>query len=87
MLDGAVARATGMSSDFGGFLDSTLDRSPRRSSTASMLIYLLDTDDAELGAILVFVAAVGALLISYAGPGPRRPDSRHLSDWWLVRSA
>ena len=31
-----------------------------------VLIYLLDTDDAELGAILVFVATVGALLISYA---------------------
>src|SRR6476619_2062165 len=66
MLDGAVARATGMASAFGGFLDSTLDRYSEAIVYGGVLIYLLDTDDAELGAILVFVAAVGALLISYA---------------------
>jgi CDP-diacylglycerol--glycerol-3-phosphate 3-phosphatidyltransferase len=31
-----------------------------------VLIYLLNTDDREIGAILVFLATVGALLISYA---------------------
>jgi CDP-diacylglycerol--glycerol-3-phosphate 3-phosphatidyltransferase len=66
MLDGAVARATGLTSDFGGFLDSTLDRYSEALVYGGILIYLLDTKDADAGAILVFVAAVGALLISYA---------------------
>ena len=66
MLDGAVARASGLTSDFGGFLDSTLDRYSEAVVFGGVLIYLLDTDDAELGAILVFLATVGALLISYA---------------------
>lgn len=66
MLDGAVARATGLTTRFGGFLDSTLDRYSEVVVYAGVLIYLLGTDDAELGAGLVFVAATGALLISYA---------------------
>jgi len=67
MLDGAVARATGASSRFGGFLDSTLDRYSEAVVYGGVLIYLLDRpDDARTGAILVFVASAGALLISYA---------------------
>jgi CDP-diacylglycerol--glycerol-3-phosphate 3-phosphatidyltransferase len=66
MLDGAVARATGLTSPFGGFLDSTLDRYSEALVFGGVLIYLLDTDDAERGAILTFIATVGALLISYA---------------------
>ncbi|MGH2561883.1 MAG: CDP-alcohol phosphatidyltransferase family protein [Thermomicrobiales bacterium] len=66
MLDGAVARATGLTTRFGGFLDSTLDRYSEVVVFGGVLIYLLGTDDAELGAGLVFVAATGALLISYA---------------------
>jgi CDP-diacylglycerol--glycerol-3-phosphate 3-phosphatidyltransferase len=66
MLDGAVARATGTTSKFGGFLDSTLDRYSESVVFLGVLIYLLDTDDAKTGAILVFVATVGSLMISYA---------------------
>jgi CDP-diacylglycerol--glycerol-3-phosphate 3-phosphatidyltransferase len=66
MLDGAVARATGLTSDFGGFLDSTIDRYSEVVVFAGVLIYMLDTDDWKTGAILTFVAAAGALLISYA---------------------
>lgn len=66
MLDGAVARATGSSSPFGGFLDSTLDRYSEAIVFGGVLIYFLDTDDAKTGAILVFASTVGALLISYA---------------------
>ena len=67
MLDGAVARATGASSRFGGFLDSTLDRYSEAVVYGGVLIYLLDRpEDAKTGAILVFVASAGALLISYA---------------------
>lgn len=66
MLDGAVARATGLTSSFGGFLDSTIDRYSEVVVFGGVLYYMLDTKDARSGAILTFVAAAGALLISYA---------------------
>jgi len=67
VLDGAVARATGASSRFGGFLDSTLDRYSEAVVYGGVLIYLLNRpDDAKTGAILVFLSSAGALLISYA---------------------
>ncbi|MDQ3044757.1 MAG: CDP-alcohol phosphatidyltransferase family protein [Chloroflexota bacterium] len=66
MIDGAVARATGTMSRFGGFLDSTLDRYSEVLVYLGLLIYLTGTDDARTGAILIFIAGSGALLISYA---------------------
>ncbi len=66
MLDGAVARASGTITRFGGFLDSTLDRYSEAVVFGGLLIFLLGTDDGDIGALLVFVATVGALLISYA---------------------
>ncbi len=66
LVDGAVARATNSITKFGGFLDSTLDRYSEVVVFGGVLIYVLDTSDAKLGAILVFLATVGALLISYA---------------------
>ncbi len=66
MLDGAVARATGTTSKFGGFLDSTLDRYSEAVVLGGVLIYLLGTDDWKLGSILVFASVVGSLMISYS---------------------
>jgi CDP-diacylglycerol---glycerol-3-phosphate 3-phosphatidyltransferase len=66
MLDGAVARATGTTSKFGGFLDSTLDRYSEAVVYLGVLVLMLDSDDAKTGAILVLISATGALLISYA---------------------
>jgi CDP-diacylglycerol--glycerol-3-phosphate 3-phosphatidyltransferase len=66
MLDGAVARATNTMTRFGGFLDSTLDRYSEVVVFGGVFMYLLSTDDAEVGTLLVFVATAGALLISYA---------------------
>ncbi len=66
MLDGAVARADGRVTRFGGFLDSTLDRYSEIVVFLGLLVYLLGTPDARIGSILVFVAAAGALMISYA---------------------
>lgn len=65
MVDGAVARATNATTKFGGFLDSTLDRYSEVVVYLGVLLYLNQTDDAELGAVLVFIASSGALLISY----------------------
>lgn len=66
MLDGAVARAAGSVTKFGGFLDSTLDRYSETIVLAGVLYYLLETPDAKVGALLVFAATTGSLLISYA---------------------
>lgn len=66
VLDGAVARAKGIVSRLGGFLDSTLDRYSEVVVYVGVLIYMLGTDDDDLGAILVLLSASGALLISYA---------------------
>jgi CDP-diacylglycerol--glycerol-3-phosphate 3-phosphatidyltransferase len=66
MLDGAVARATGTTSKFGGFLDSTLDRYSESVVLVGVLIYLLNTDDWKTGSLLVFASVVGSLMISYA---------------------
>jgi CDP-diacylglycerol--glycerol-3-phosphate 3-phosphatidyltransferase len=65
MLDGAVARATGKTSKFGGFLDSTLDRYSESIVYLGVLVYIVDTADAKTGSILTLLATTGALLISY----------------------
>lgn len=66
MLDGAVARAAGTVTKFGGFLDSTLDRYSETVVLFGVLYFLLQTPDATIGALLVFAATTGSLLISYA---------------------
>lgn len=66
MLDGAVARAAGTVTKFGGFLDSTLDRYSETIVLFGVLYYLLQGPDATTGALLVFAATTGSLLISYA---------------------
>ena len=66
MLDGAVARATGTVTTFGGFLDSTIDRYSESVVYGGVLLYLLGTQDFRTGSVLVFVALAGSLLISYA---------------------
>lgn len=66
MLDGAVARATGTVTRFGGFLDSTIDRYSEAVVLGGVLVYILGTDDYWLGALLVFSATIGSIMISYA---------------------
>ncbi len=66
MLDGAVARASGSVTRFGGFLDSTLDRYSEAVVLLGVLVYILGTQDYRVGALLIFAAITGSLLISYA---------------------
>jgi CDP-diacylglycerol--glycerol-3-phosphate 3-phosphatidyltransferase len=66
MLDGAVARASGSVTKFGGFLDSTIDRYSEVIVYGGVLAYLLGEGDYRIGALLVFAATAGSLLISYA---------------------
>lgn len=66
MVDGAIARATKSVSKFGGFFDSTLDRYSEIVVYVGLLIWLNGTRDDHLGAVLILIAATGALMISYA---------------------
>ena len=65
MLDGAVARAKGMVTSYGAFLDSVLDR----YADAAMLLAVLwnmVTQDNTVGMLLSLVSLVGSFLTSYA---------------------
>ncbi|HUG15959.1 MAG TPA: CDP-alcohol phosphatidyltransferase family protein [Thermomicrobiales bacterium] len=65
-LDGAVARVTGQTSDFGGFLDSTLDRYSEAVVFGGLLVYLTRTDAGTVPIVLTYVTIVGSLMISYS---------------------
>lgn len=66
MLDGAVARASGTVTTFGGFLDSTIDRYSEALVLGGVLLYVLGARDYWLGSLLVFTATIGSIMISYA---------------------
>lgn len=66
MVDGAIARSTGQTSSFGGFLDSTVDRYSEIVVYAGLLYWLNTTENDHLGSLLVLISATGALMISYA---------------------
>jgi CDP-diacylglycerol--glycerol-3-phosphate 3-phosphatidyltransferase len=62
MLDGALARRLKKVTHFGGVLDSTLDR---LSDAALLLAILVFFDGETWRNLLVFLALVGSLLVSY----------------------
>ena len=63
-LDGALARRIGITSKFGAFLDSTLDRYAEAFVLLGILIYAGDRG-LVLEVRLVYITLVGSLLISY----------------------
>src|SRR5205823_50134 len=63
-LDGALARAQGTMTPFGGFLDSTLDRISDGVILGAIALLLADDGD-TFALACVFVALVGSFLISY----------------------
>lgn len=65
ILDGKVARATGMASKFGSFFDSTMDRfSDVVIYLGILYMYLQQGRDEMIWVILL--ATIGALMVSYA---------------------
>lgn len=64
-LDGAVARASNRVSRFGAFLDSTLDRFSEAVIYSGLLLYYM-RHGTTLDTILVYVAIIGSLMVSYA---------------------
>jgi CDP-diacylglycerol--glycerol-3-phosphate 3-phosphatidyltransferase len=68
MLDGAVARLSGTTSDEGAFLDSTVDRYAEAVVLLGALHFSLFRSDAapeRVTAVAVFLAFWGSLLVSY----------------------
>jgi CDP-diacylglycerol--glycerol-3-phosphate 3-phosphatidyltransferase len=65
ILDGAVARATGRSSTFGAFLDSTVDRVAEMLFFAGILVYFVREEPSTLYALLAFLGAGGSYMVSY----------------------
>ncbi len=63
-LDGALARVTGLSSRFGAFLDSTLDRYSEAILLFGLSFEGLRRGDATL-VLLSFAVVVGSLMVSY----------------------
>ncbi|MBW7997542.1 MAG: CDP-alcohol phosphatidyltransferase family protein [Candidatus Glassbacteria bacterium] len=64
IIDGKVARATGSSSKFGSFFDSTMDR------LSDMIVYMgllyLYLDSARIEMVwVIFAAIIGSLMVSY----------------------
>ena len=64
MLDGMMARLTKMTTPFGAFLDSTLDRVSEGAVLAA-IAYLLASQDRHFDAAMVVLALLGSLLVSY----------------------
>ncbi len=65
ILDGALARAGGKQTPFGGFLDSTLDRVGEGLMLGAVgLVFMRDGD--ELALALVLAALAGSFLVPYA---------------------
>ena len=66
-VDGALARAQGGGTDFGSFLDSTLDRASEAILYIGIAVWFMYTlDDPILPVLAVIVALAGSFLVSYA---------------------
>ncbi|MDE7420822.1 MAG: CDP-alcohol phosphatidyltransferase family protein [Muribaculaceae bacterium] len=64
MLDGQAARLGGLSSTFGAFFDSVLDRYCE-FVTVGAVAYLFLSQGWDIAALLTFLALMGSLLVSY----------------------
>lgn len=64
LIDGALARQSGMVTSFGAFLDSTLDRVSEGAMLAGIAYYFAEGGQ-SWNAALVVMALLGSLLVSY----------------------
>lgn len=63
-FDGTMARMSGKVSQFGAFLDSSLDRYAELFLLGGLLVYFM-ANDQTIAALLTFTAAGGSLMVSY----------------------
>lgn len=65
-VDGALARATGLGSTFGSFLDSTLDRAAEAVLYGGIVAYYLGSGGPVTGPVLLALVALGgSFMVSY----------------------
>ena len=64
ILDGALARSRGTGSEFGAFIDSTVDRVGEAFMVGAIALVLM-RDTSEWGVALAFAALAGSFLVSY----------------------
>jgi CDP-diacylglycerol--glycerol-3-phosphate 3-phosphatidyltransferase len=65
LLDGPVARATGKTTKFGAFLDSTLDRLSEAAVLAGIVAYYTFFTEATWEPLLAYGCFVGSVMVSY----------------------
>jgi len=65
LLDGPVARVTGKTTKFGGFLDSTLDRLSEAAVLAGILAYYAFFEKGTWEPLLAYGCFVGSVMVSY----------------------
>jgi CDP-diacylglycerol--glycerol-3-phosphate 3-phosphatidyltransferase len=65
LLDGALARFTKQTTNFGAILDSTVDRISEAAILCGLLIWYVPQEGASLKIILIFVVLIGSFLVSY----------------------
>jgi CDP-diacylglycerol--glycerol-3-phosphate 3-phosphatidyltransferase len=68
MLDGALAKVTGKTSDFGAFLDSVVDRYSEAVVLFGLLLYYYDKPNQQgvIEIVLIYVIVIGSMMISYS---------------------
>jgi CDP-diacylglycerol--glycerol-3-phosphate 3-phosphatidyltransferase len=64
-VDGALARATGGSTPFGAFLDSTLDRAGEAIVYIGVAAYFLNAEQPTLPVLAALAALAGSFMVSY----------------------
>lgn len=64
MMDGRLARLGNMSTTFGAFWDSTLDRYSELFSLFGITLYLMTASEIWAG-VITFLALVGSIMVSY----------------------
>ena len=65
MLDGGLARATGQSTKFGAFFDSSIDRYSESVLLVALIYYYSSIGDGPLEPVLLAVTLVGSIMVSY----------------------
>lgn len=64
LIDGTLARLTGTSTNFGAFLDSTLDRYSEAVILFGLSAYFIQTGE-SVGLLLSFATLIGSFMVSY----------------------
>jgi CDP-diacylglycerol--glycerol-3-phosphate 3-phosphatidyltransferase len=65
MLDGGLARATGQSTKFGAFFDSSIDRYSESVLLVALIYYYSHIGAGPLEPVLLAVTLVGSIMVSY----------------------